>query len=479
VRFGGFSFDRETLELRRGAETVPLPPQPSRLLALLLERPGRLVTRAEIQRRLWPETVVEFDHGINTCVRQIREALGENARSPVLLQTVPRRGYRFVVPAPAPIPGGGPRPRAWARGAVALAALAAVITVALRAGPGRLGTADDSMPGEPAPAARESYYKARYLLRRGQGEAAARFHEALRADASFAPALGGLARAHFVNGDRDSAEIVARQALAREPRLAEAHLVLADVSLARDWDWPAAEAHVAHAVALAPDLSEVHHARAFLLSVLGRHADAAAAMRMALTLDPVSPLVRGDAGWLDLWARRYDEAVRRCGEALELDSSAVGADLCLLYAHALRGRPAEAVPHALRVLAVRGQLREAGRLAAVADAGLALRNYWRASVALLDTLPENRVDPYAASVVRAMAADVDGALTWLERAAESRSPWVVAAGVDPRLDGIRHTSRYRAVIHQLGLDLAPPIARATGRRTSVGAGAVPAATRGH
>src|SRR5207302_1265712 len=70
--------------------------QPFQLMAMLLEKPGELVTREELRKRLWPETVVDFDHGVNKAISKIREALGDSAENPRFIETVARRGYRFL-----------------------------------------------------------------------------------------------------------------------------------------------------------------------------------------------------------------------------------------------------------------------------------------------------------------------------------------------------------------------------------------------
>ena len=96
-RFGVFEADAETGELRRQGVRVKLNSQPFQMLLLLLERPGDLVTREEIARRLWPEgTFVDYEHGVNSAVNRIREALGDTAGSPRFVETLARRGYRFA-----------------------------------------------------------------------------------------------------------------------------------------------------------------------------------------------------------------------------------------------------------------------------------------------------------------------------------------------------------------------------------------------
>jgi len=104
-RFGAFELDPDSAELLRQGERVPLPPQPFKVLALLVSRAGAIVTRAEIREQVWGAgTHVEFDQGLNFCIRQIREALGDDADSPRFVETLPRRGYRFVASVTAPAP---------------------------------------------------------------------------------------------------------------------------------------------------------------------------------------------------------------------------------------------------------------------------------------------------------------------------------------------------------------------------------------
>ncbi len=98
-RFGVFEADAGTGELRRQGVRVRLNAQPFQVLLMLLDRPGHLITREEISRELWPEgTFVDFDHGVNSAVNRIREAMGDTAGSPRFIETLARRGYRFIAP---------------------------------------------------------------------------------------------------------------------------------------------------------------------------------------------------------------------------------------------------------------------------------------------------------------------------------------------------------------------------------------------
>ena len=97
LRFGPFEFDVRAGELRKHGIRIKLRQQPVQILLLLLENPGEVVLREEIRLRLWPNnTIVEFDHGINAAVQKLRDALGESAESPRYIETVARRGYRFL-----------------------------------------------------------------------------------------------------------------------------------------------------------------------------------------------------------------------------------------------------------------------------------------------------------------------------------------------------------------------------------------------
>jgi TolB-like protein/DNA-binding winged helix-turn-helix (wHTH) protein/Flp pilus assembly protein TadD len=147
VRFGVFEVDGHTGELRKNGAQVRLQEQPFQVLAALLEHPGEMVTREELRRRLWPaDTFVDYDNSVNAAVNRLREALGDSAENPRFIQTLPRRGYRFIasvdkaytthsaaVSAPSPVEHGLPtirNPRLFVRSPLLIAgAMVAVIIV--------------------------------------------------------------------------------------------------------------------------------------------------------------------------------------------------------------------------------------------------------------------------------------------------------------------------------------------------------------
>src|SRR5437868_13665932 len=104
VQFGIFELDLQTGELRRAGQKLKFSGQPFHVLAILLERPGEVVTREELQKRLWPDTFVDVDHNLNTAINKIREVLGDSAENPSYVETLPRRGYRFIAPVERDLP---------------------------------------------------------------------------------------------------------------------------------------------------------------------------------------------------------------------------------------------------------------------------------------------------------------------------------------------------------------------------------------
>jgi DNA-binding winged helix-turn-helix (wHTH) protein/Tol biopolymer transport system component len=145
VRFGLFELDSRSAQLTRNGTSIRLPQQPLRLLSILVESPGEIVTREQLRERLWPSDVfVDFDHGLNKSIQKLRDALGDSAASPRYIETIPRVGYRFIapvhnglepsavdatprppqIPPPAPTPAGIHRTR-WLVAAAAILAIAA------------------------------------------------------------------------------------------------------------------------------------------------------------------------------------------------------------------------------------------------------------------------------------------------------------------------------------------------------------------
>src|SRR5215213_11681459 len=105
LHFESFELDVRSRELRKGKNRIRLQEQPFEILRMMLEHPGDVVTRDELARRLWPDgTFVDFEHSLNAAVKRLRAALGDDADNPKFVETLPRRGYRFIAPYDAGTP---------------------------------------------------------------------------------------------------------------------------------------------------------------------------------------------------------------------------------------------------------------------------------------------------------------------------------------------------------------------------------------
>ena len=105
IRFGVFELDLKSGELRKGRARIRLQDQPLRVLIALLNKPGELVSREELRQELWPsDTFVDFEHGLRVAVNKLRQALSDDPDKPRYVETLPKRGYRFILPVSLPQP---------------------------------------------------------------------------------------------------------------------------------------------------------------------------------------------------------------------------------------------------------------------------------------------------------------------------------------------------------------------------------------
>jgi DNA-binding winged helix-turn-helix (wHTH) protein len=136
LRFGDYELDSHAGKLYRNGLAVKIQPQPFRVLTILLERPGEVVSREHLRDRVWGEaTFVEFDQGLNYCIRQVRVALRDGASDPLYIETLPKQGYRFIAqvtggPAAEPPTRDSPPPAAPERRWIFAALAGAILTIA-------------------------------------------------------------------------------------------------------------------------------------------------------------------------------------------------------------------------------------------------------------------------------------------------------------------------------------------------------------
>jgi DNA-binding winged helix-turn-helix (wHTH) protein/Tfp pilus assembly protein PilF len=405
IRFGPYVLDARSGELRRDGEIVPLARQPFKLLLALASRPGELVTREELRREVWGDaTFVDFERGLNFCVLQARTALGDDAKNPAYIETLPRRGYRFVAAVDIER-AAKPSTARWFIAAAALLVVLAAIAWT------RGGTRGDALAAR-SPAAREAY------LRGKQQSNVAELRRAIQLEPEFALAHIALAEALHLQAMREEVDArvagteiraAADAALRLAPSLSQAHDVDAMHAFWYAWDWDAAEERYQRAIRLNPNEPGAVHDHGWLLISQGEFEEGIAEIRRAQELDPRSPRANVHVAWAYIYARRYDDAIREAGRALELDPKFEEAFRCRETAEMLAGLRPLPPPNA------------------------------------------GTRDPYAAAVSAALHGDRENALRWLTKARDTRNISFPLAGVDPKLDALNGDPRLAELLASAGL----------------------------
>ncbi len=349
VRFGTFEADLRSGELRRDGIKVKLQDLPFRALTLFLSRPNEVLSREEFRQALWPDDVfVDFDRGITTAINRLRDALNDSASNPRFIETLERRGYRWIAPthvtdpldemplepvsagAPQTVDASAPTLR-WKYffGAPALVLLVvAAIFWARRESSTHSGRAKVLMalpaygPIRPANRdAEEFYLKGRYYWEKrtpdSLNKAVDSFTQAIVHDPGYAPAYVGLAdcynllREYTMMPPSEAfprALAAAKKAVELDPRSSDAHASLAFASFYGMWDAATADREFRRAIELNPNNAIAHHWYATYLSSLRRYPESLAEIERAQALDPGSKSVLADKGIILFNAGRQQEA---------------------------------------------------------------------------------------------------------------------------------------------------------------------------
>ncbi len=421
-----------------------------------------MVTRSELYREVWPDTIVEYDQGLNTCLRSIRAALGDDARHPIWIQTIPRRGYCFLAevvegtpPPIAPVRKtrvdreGGPK---WWRAATVIVVLGVVaIAVSDHTGRGR-------RPREvTASAVIRDYRLGDQFLSFGTWEGAKKsipyFEAAVASDSAFVPGYIGLALAHLTLGDSREARDHARYAVALNPTSPSAQLALARVAFTKDWDFPVAERAYTAALHLAPNWGPVHHWLAYFRSAQGRHEEALAHANRLVEVDPISAASYQVLGWIKYRSGDFEGAQLACERAVELSSpgTARGGWLCLASVALAAGDTAVAARSALRVMFADGIPPPSLRQPTTPAPKQILTVYFEWLKRGSAAFDQPAADPYVQALAAALMNDKDAVFEGLVRAVQERNPLVVAVAVEPRFRPLRHDPRFRSLIREIGL----------------------------
>jgi serine/threonine-protein kinase len=340
--------------------------------------------------------------------------------------------------------------------------IARAIVVALRVTLAAGAAGGDAPLVRPATAdlaAYDLYLRGRLFFNQRTGPGLARavtyFEQAVARDPAYARAYAGLADAHMtlmVNGYRAPRDAVPRaraaaeRALALDSTIAEAHVALARVRFA--YDWAAGGRELDRAVALDPNYALGRQVRGIYLLDRGRLAEAEAALREGLVVDPLSAPIRKDLGRVYLSAHRPDQAVAELRDALELNPLLAQTHLQLGHARLQQRRPAEAVA-AFRQAAALGSVSDSAYLAyGLAAAGR--RAEARAVLrALLATADSRYLPPVGVAAAYTGLGDADAAFRWLERGARERAAWMDALNTIPAFAPIHADPRWRDLVRRV------------------------------
>jgi DNA-binding winged helix-turn-helix (wHTH) protein len=520
VRFGLFEADLEQRVLVREGLRVKLQDQPFEILTLLLQRPGEIITREEIQQKLWPaDTYVAFDDGLNTAIKKLRLALRNSAENPSFIETVPRRGYRFLAfpvfaetTASAPGPGkdakvpsaaatgpapdknsesdvlkpGRRRPALLWAGLVVAGVFSVTGLIVWREHIVRGASQSAALKSQPSnfpagrhvdPRAHEEYLQARgfWKLRTAEALTKALDHYNLAIDFApdYAEAYAGLANSYIVlpmltTVSTEDAYLKARQAaekaIALDDSLAQGHLAEAEIKLYCDWDFRGAEKEFRRALERDANDAQSHQWYAEFLSLMGRHHEAIAQIQTAEHLDPSSMIIHHQAGQVFQAARMYPSALQEYRQALMIQPGFGPTYSVMALAYLREGRYFDYVNAERQA----NQYWDPGGTAikdlqTLADAYQTggKRAFLRAK---LEFSKKHPARPYQFSQEYARLGDSDQALLWLDKTLDVRHPDILNLRNDPEFDRLRSDLRYRDIVTKVGFPPIDPVVESQAKR---------------
>jgi len=415
-------------ELWESGAVIQLEPQPFQVLALLVERSGDLVTRDEIRTAVWSDgTTVAFDLSLNYCNRQVRLALRDDARQPRYLETVPKRGYRF------------------------LAAVQAVREAAERS------PKVQRLPKNPE--AVKPFREAEHLSTTWELEktkqAAQLYRDVIRLAPEFPDTYAALANAlvilPFMGDPRDPAEAeqMALQAISMDDSLALAHVALGH-GYWHQWKWEAADSSFRRGVGLDPECVAANQLYGLYLVTCARCEEAIRYARKAAELEPTSGVILYSLAHIYLQAEQFEEAIQQNLQTLLISRHYPSSYASLVRAYAMKGD----LPQLEQVL-------DEWERVSGAHASGTWRSYWLARCGKMDQArvaydewsrrasPAGRVSLSAAIALVALE-DFPGALSALEEGVRQHGATLIWLKVAPELQVLRTHPRYRRLLESMG-----------------------------
>jgi TolB-like protein/Flp pilus assembly protein TadD len=312
------------------------------------------------------------------------------------------------------------------------------------------------------PEAQEAYLKGRYYLGQGTedmiGKAIASFNEAIAKDPLDARAYAGLADSYaalrsIYRAPREvmpKAKAAAQKAVELDDALAEGHVSLAFARMFYDFDWPGAEQEFRRAIDLNTNLAEAHDGLALYLMANERHGEAIAEVERAKRLDPLSPIILGDASWVYYGARRYDKAFEVAREWVEMNPGSPWAHTYLGLALQKTGKIDEAIRELERAAGMDRSVTILEWLGGAYAAAGRTNDANRILAELTGRAGQRYVCPYEIATVYVGLGRKDAAFEWLRKGVEERAdcmPWIKA---DSKIDSLRGDPRYTDILRGVG-----------------------------
>jgi DNA-binding winged helix-turn-helix (wHTH) protein/Flp pilus assembly protein TadD len=479
--FGPFRLDLAERVLLRDGRPLTLTPKAFDLLLALVERRGHVIEKDELMAAVWPDTAVE-ESNLTHHISVLRKALGESAGERAYIETVPRRGYRFLAevragngagaqPADgvAAMPGravetppsargtNSPAPRQ-SRTAIILYALAFLIPVLISVGLWLLYKSDRAARVDRLEF-KGNFYVTRWTedeIRKGIEQ----YNQAVALDPNSASAHQGLAGGWMALSDlylppreaMPKAKAAAMRALELEETSAHVHVSLGLIKAQYEWDWAGAEQEFKRALALAPEYDMAHVIYGWYLIAAGRLEEAQAEMKRALELAPLNDYSLWGLGDAFYFARRYGQAVEQYRRAIGVEPQSHWTHLMLGCAYEQQGKFSEAIAELNRARRLNDRPQVLAALGH-AYAASGRRAEARQVIEELEELAERRyVSPYDVAAAYAGMGAKEQALVWLERAYEDRSGWLALwLKVDPKFDDLRSDPRFQDLLRRVGL----------------------------
>jgi DNA-binding winged helix-turn-helix (wHTH) protein/Tfp pilus assembly protein PilF len=502
VRFGVFEADLRAGELRKNGIRVKIQELPFRTLKLLLGRPNEIVTREEFRQDLWPQDIfVDFDRGISSAIKRLRDALGDSADNPIFIETVDRRGYRWIaplrlpeagspktglgesglgekrqVPAEAALP---PASSSWRNLVFVLPVLALLFAVwifrpgyrSAKAGVKSQPTAAvSSLHGAANREAEDYYLKGRFYWNKRTPEslnlAVDSFTQAIVHDPNYSDAYVGLADCYNLlreytmmpaNEAYPRAFAAAKKAVELDDRSSAAHASLAFVSFFGMWDTGTADEEFRRAIDLDPSNANAHHWYATYLQCVRRFDESLNEINRAQALDPNSSSILADKGVL-LWrAGQRQEALRLLRQLEEADPNSVSPHRYLRFVYLEMGD----YTGYLSEMKKEAPLLHNASLSAIAEA--ATRGFKANGVrGMLEgqleqqkkAYGDGQISPFFLAQTYSALGNAVEALKYLQACYDRHSDEMVNIAADPTFNNLHSIPAFQQLLLKVGL---PPI----------------------